>query len=270
MAAQDSATLTATELERALDRGDLVAVYQPCYDLRTGALVAVEALARIRDPLSGELRGPASFIETAEASGLVGRLDRTMMEQAFDRLAAWRDEPGSEGLCVAINVSPADLDDPHLADRIAGAAERAGIPLDAVIVELTETLLSDAERGHDRVLAAISDLGCNVTLDDFGTGNASFAYLLRFRVDGIKIDRSFVQLLGSGGTTENVAESLVRFCLSLGVHVVAEGIEEPSQVEALRRLGCPFGQGFLMGRPATADDLDLTPLDWARTLGHGG
>jgi PAS domain-containing protein len=106
------------------------------------------------------------------------------------------------------------------------------------------------------VLAELAALGCNVTLDDFGTGNASFDYLRRFRVDGVKIDRSFVQFLGSGGPHERMAESLVRFCLSLGVHVVAEGIERPQHVAALRRLGCPFGQGFLMSRPLPADGLE--------------
>lgn len=250
--------LTVAELEHALDQGGLVAVYQPCYDLRTGQLVAVEALARLREPATQELIAPARFIPTAEDSGLVTRLDLLMIDQAFRQVAAWRTTPPGRDLCVSINLSPADLDDPDIATRIRLLAEDAGLPIDAVIVELTETVLAESSRGHDDALASIADLGCNVTLDDFGTGNASFAYLQRFHVNGLKIDRSFVQSLGEGGPNDRLAESLIRFCLSLNVHVVAEGIEEAAHIAALRRLGCPFGQGFLLARPMTAQQLDAS------------
>lgn len=248
--------LAAIEIERALDEGGLVDVYQPCFDLRTGALVAVEALARLRDPVTGEVLPPARFISVAEESGLVTRLDLMMMERAFRQVARWRATEAGRNLCVAVNLSPVDLDDPAIAERIRGLADQADLPIDAVIVELTETVLAQAGRGHDEALAAIANLGCNVTLDDFGTGNASFAYLRRFHANGIKIDRSFVQMLGEGGANERLVESLVRFCVSLNAHVVAEGIEEPSQVTALRRLGCHFGQGFFLARPMTVPQLD--------------
>lgn len=248
--------LTAVEIERALDAGGLVDVYQPCYDLRTGELVAVEALARLRHPETGEILLPARFISVAEDSGLVTRLDLMMIERAFAQVARWRATPAGRNVCVSVNLSPVDLDDPDIAARIRELADRAGLPMDAVIVELTETVLAQAGRGHDEALAAISNLGCNVTLDDFGTGNASFSYLRRFHANGIKIDRSFVQMLGEGGANQRLVESLVRFCVSLGVHVVAEGIEEPSQVTALRRLGCRFGQGFFLSRPMTVEQLD--------------
>lgn len=253
--------LAAIDIERALDAGALVDVYQPCYDLRTGALVAVEALARLRDPGTGEIIPPARFIPAAEESGLVTRLDLMMMDRAFRQVARWRATAAGAGLCVAVNLSPVDLDDPAIADRIRGLADQAGLPIDAIIVELTETVLAQAGRGHDAALAAISKLGCNVTLDDFGTGNASFAYLRRFRANGIKIDRSFVQMLGEGGANERLVESLVRFCVSLDAHVVAEGIEEQSQVTALRRLGCQFGQGFFLARPMTVEQLDTALAD---------
>lgn len=248
--------LASAEVERALDEGGLVDVYQPCYDLRTGALVAVEALARLRDPATGQVLPPARFIPAAEESGLITRLDLMMMERAFRQVARWRATEAGRDLCVAVNLSPVDLDDPGIADRIRCLAAGAGLPIDAVIVELTETVLAQAGRGHDEALAAISALGCNVTLDDFGTGNASFAYLRRFHANGIKIDRSFVGMLGEGGANERLVESLVRFCVSLDVHVVAEGIEEQSQVTALRRLGCHFGQGFFLSRPMTVQQLD--------------
>ncbi|MBM7518965.1 EAL domain-containing protein [Nocardioides nitrophenolicus] len=268
-------TLTAERIARALDQGDVVVHYQPCYDLRTGEMVAVEALARILDTESGELVEPSGFLDSLEESGLVVRLDELVLSAAAGQVARWRGLPAGRRLCLAVNLSPADLDDSMLPQRFREVSENSGLPLDAVIVELTETVLSRTGQGHEQVLAELAGLGCNVTLDDFGTGNASFDYLRRFRVDGVKIDRSFVQFLGSGGPHERMAESLVRFCLSLGVHVVAEGIERPQHVAALRRLGCPFGQGFLMSRPLDGAALeallvaDRVPAALARTAERG-
>jgi diguanylate cyclase (GGDEF)-like protein len=253
MASNAAQTISAEQVARALAQGDVVVHYQPCYDLRTGEMVAVEALARLRDRDTGELIAPSVFLDVLEESGLIVHLDEMVLAAAADQVARWRELPAGRRLCLAVNLSPADLDDPMLPTRFREATEAAGLPLDAVIVELTETLLSRTGQGHEQVLADLSALGCNVTLDDFGTGNASFDYLRRFEVQGVKIDRSFVQFLGGGGPHERMSESLVRFCLSLGVHVVAEGIERPRHVAALRRLGCPFGQGFLMSRPLDAE-----------------
>lgn len=256
MGATAAREMTAERVAHALAQGDVVVHYQPCYDLRTGEMVAVEALARLYDAESDQLLPPAAFLEVLEQSGLVVHLDEMVLAVAARQVAAWRHLPAGQRLCLAVNLSPADLDDPMLPLRFREATEAAGLPMDAVIVELTETLLSEAGRGHEQVLAELSAMGCNVTLDDFGTGNASFDYLRRFHVDGVKIDRSFVQYLGSGGRRDRMCESLVRFCLSLGVHVVAEGIERPQHVATLRRLGCPFGQGFLMSRPLPAQELE--------------
>lgn len=247
--------LTPFEIESALDRGDLVVVYQPCYDLRTGALVAVEALCRIRDH-DGALIPPDRFLPVAEDAGLIARLDDLVLATATRQVAYWRTLPGAEGLCVSINVSVVGLDDPTLPARFQARAADAGLPADALIVELTETVLSRAGRGHEQVVAGLSELGCNVTLDDFGTGNASFEYLQRFHISGIKVDRSFVHFLGSGGRGERLAESMVRFCLSLGVPVVAEGVENHRQLAALRNLGCTFVQGFLLDAPMSAEEID--------------
>lgn len=256
MGATAAREMTAERLAHALEQGDVVVHYQPCYDLRTGEMVAVEALARVYDAESDQLLQPAAFLEVLEQSGLVVHLDEMVLAVAARQVAAWRRLPAGHRLCLAVNLSPADLDDPMLPTRFREATEAAGLPMDAVVVELTETLLSETGRGHEQVLAELSAMGCNITLDDFGTGNASFDYLRRFHVDGVKIDRSFVQYLGTGGRRDRMSESLVRFCLSLGVHVVAEGIERPQHVATLRRLGCPFGQGFLMSRPLPADELE--------------
>jgi diguanylate cyclase (GGDEF)-like protein len=251
-----SGLLTPSELAGALDEQRVVAVFQPCFDLRTGVMVAVEALARIRDSGTGRLLPPSVFLPTAEDCGLVGRLDAVVAGQAMEQVARWRALPDARHLAVAVNTSVADLDDEGLPGRLFAQAAAAGLPLDALIVEVTETVLSESGRGHEQVLTRLSDAGCNVTLDDFGTGNSSVSYLQRFAADGLKVDRSFVAQLGTGGSGELLVESFIRFCLSLGVHVVAEGIETTDQLEALHRLGVPFGQGYLLGRPMTAVELE--------------
>ncbi|TYL45247.1 EAL domain-containing protein [Nocardioides sp. BGMRC 2183] len=248
--------LTPAEIEDALGDGRLRVIYQPCYDIRTGAMVAVEALARVADPLTGELVAPGRFLPVAEEAGLIARLDEAVLAEGARQVARWRTLPGAGGLCLAVNLSVLGLDDPTLPERFVSMVRAAGLPTDALIVELTETVLSRAGRGHEAVAAELAAAGFNVTLDDFGTGNASFEYLKRFAVHGIKVDRSFVQHLGTGADGEQLAESLVRFCLSLGVLVVCEGVEEPAQLEALRRLGCPFVQGFLLDPPLTAEEVE--------------
>src|SRR5689334_10297541 len=155
MASVAAQALTAERLARALAQGDLVVHYQPCYDLRTGDMVAVEALARLRDPDSDELVPPAAFLDVAEASGLVVHLDEMVLACAAEQVAAWRRLPAGRRLCLAVNLSPADLDDPTLPVRFREATEAAGLPMDAVIVELTETLLSQTGRGHEQVLAEL-------------------------------------------------------------------------------------------------------------------
>ena len=249
-------SVTRAELEQALTEHRVVPVYQPCFDLRTGAVVAVECLARIRDTETGYLLPPAAFVPAAETYGLVSRVDAAIAEQAITQVAAWRARYPGQGLCLAINVSVAALDNPRLPDDLMLVATAAGLPFDALVIEVTETILSRAGRGHEAVLARLSAAGCNVTLDDFGTGNSSFAYLQRFQVQGLKIDRSFVRALGTGDRPERTVERFVQFCLDLDVHVVAEGIENDSQLEILKRLGCPFGQGFLLSPPLTVEALE--------------
>jgi EAL domain-containing protein (putative c-di-GMP-specific phosphodiesterase class I) len=153
-----------------------------------------------------------------------------------------------------VNLSVAGLDD-TLPAYVADIALHAGVPADAIVVEVTETVLSNRGEGHSAVLRALSELGCNVTMDDFGTGYSSLSHLKRFPVDGIKIDREFIWDLDGEARAARIAGAVVRLGQDLGVHVVAEGIETMSQLQALRALGCPFGQGYLFARPLSADDL---------------
>ncbi|MEO6205695.1 MAG: EAL domain-containing protein [Mycobacteriales bacterium] len=242
------ALTSAVELDAALDAGLLTVVYQPVVDLRTGAVVAAESLVRLRVPGSDQLITPDGFVPLAEATGRIGRIDEQVRELAVPQAAQWRALLPGRPFSVGVNVSAAGLH-PRLADHVAELSQRHGVPTNAIVVELTETALSVPGQGHGAVLRALSALDCNVTLDDFGTGYSALADLRRFPVNGIKIDRTFVADLDSGPVAARLAGALVRFGLDLGVHVVAEGIETPSQLAALQALGCPFGQGYLIARP---------------------
>ncbi|MDP3713607.1 MAG: EAL domain-containing protein [Mycobacteriales bacterium] len=244
--------LSAAALTAALDTGGLTVVYQPVVDLRSGYVVAAEALARLRLPDGGVLLPPSAFLPTAERHGLVGRLDAMVADIAIRQAALWWEATGERPFSIGINVSVADLDDSALPLRMQALCAEAGLPLDALVVEVTESLLSVEGRGHEDVLRSLAALGVNVTMDDFGTGFSSLSYLKRFPVKGIKIDRSFTWDLD---TDPALTVALVRFGLELGVHVVAEGVETESQLQALCQAGCPFAQGYLFSPPLPAAEL---------------
>ncbi len=245
------ALTSAAELDAALDAGLLTVVYQPVVDLRTGAVVAAESLVRLLLPDSDQLLTPDGFVPLAEATGRIGRIDEQVRALAVPQAARWRALNPGRPFSIGVNVSAAGLD-AGVADHVAALSQQHGVPTNAIVVELTETALSQAGHGHAAALRGLNALGCNVTMDDFGTGYSSLSHLRRFPVNGIKIDRTFVVDLDGGPVAARLAAALVRFGLDLGVHVVAEGIETPSQLSALRALGCPFGQGYLFSRPVPA------------------
>ena len=246
---------TGADLAVALDRGLLTAVYQPVVDVGSGQVVAAEALARLRDPGTNRLVPPADFVALAEATGMVDRLDRELAALAIPQAAAWRRMRPGQPFSIAVNISVHDLDDNRLPDRLATLAAAADLPLNALIVEVTETALSVPDPRHADVLRRLDAMEVNVTLDDFGTGFSSLSQLLRYPIHGIKVDRSFVAELGNGGRGERIARSVIRLGADIGVHVVAEGVETEQQLEILGELGCPFAQGFLFGRPVPAAEL---------------
>ncbi len=255
---------TGAQLADALDRGLLTVLYQPVIELESGAVVAAEALARLREPWSGVLIPPSAFVPLAEATGLIGRLDREVAAIAIPQAAVWQALLTDQPFRMAINVSTRELNDHALPDRLAALAQEVGLPMQALILEVTETVLCSAGHGHSEVLRRLAALEVNVTLDDFGTGYSSLTHLLRFPVAGVKIDRSFVKELGTPGRGERIAKAVVRLGEDIGVHVVAEGVETAEQLGILRDLGCPYVQGYLLGRPMPAEQVTAlllqTPL----------
>ena len=241
-------------LRRALEREEFVLKFQPRFRVSDRRIVAVEALVRWRHPERG-LLGPDEFIGQAERSGLIVPLGDWVLEEACRQAAAWQ-IPGKTPIVLGVNVSARQFTERFFAQRLPDIAARANFPLDRLELEITESALMDRDLdGAFGALAALRSRGARVTLDDFGTGYSSLSYLRRIPLDGIKIDRSFVQDLGSSPTTDAIAAAIVTLARTLRLGVVAEGVETGEQLEAVRRLGCNEVQGFLLARPLGAASL---------------
>ena len=237
----------------AIHRSQLHVAYQPQQDLRSGACVALEALARWRHPTEGEIPA-AVFIPLAERMDLIDELGAYVLRTACADLARLRRNRNASSLRVSVNASTAELRDPDYPNRVATALADAGLPASALRLELTESLALDESDEVDQVLGAIRDLGVQLSVDDFGTGYSSFAALTRIQWSELKLDRSLtVQCQDSKG--QALVRAIVTFGAALDIDVIAEGIETVEQLDALRMLGCRYGQGFLLGGPAPISEI---------------
>ncbi|WP_456948499.1 putative bifunctional diguanylate cyclase/phosphodiesterase [Geodermatophilus sp. SYSU D00698] len=249
VAAQDE---LVRDLRAAVDSGELRVLYQPQVDLRSGAVTGVEALARWQSRTRG-LVEPAGFIPVAEASGVIDAIDDWVIGRACAQLRAW-DDAGLPPLRVAVNVSPRRLATGDLAVSIAAAARDAGVDPGRLEIEVPEAVAAgpDAAAGIREVRA----LGVHVAIDDFGTGASSLSRLQDLPLDRLKIDPSSVAPLAAGAAAGSVADAVIALGNSLGLQVVAEGVEQPAQLAALRSLGCDAAQGHLFGSPVPADTVE--------------
>ena len=254
-------------LDEAISEAMVEPWFQPVLSTGCGRVVATEALARLRHPRTGELLLPARFLPLAERTGRVTQLDWLVAEAAIAHTARWRADSPDHALSVAVNISIAHLDDPELTPRLLDACARHGLPTDALVVELTETMQSLRGRGHERALTRLAHAGVNIALDDFGTGFAALSYLLRFPISGIKIDRTFTAALGDPRGRQ-VISSVIGVGATLGLHVVAEGVETEEQLRVLTDLGCGYVQGYLLSRPVPAVQVAavILGLDRVRSL----
>ena len=249
-------------LRRALDRGELELYYQPQVDLRSGQIVGVEALLRWHSPLMGHV-GPAEFIPIAEESGIIVPLGRWVLQTACRQAAAWRDA----GLLatiehVAVNLSARQTKDAGLMADIRAILAETGLPPRMLELEITEGVLMENVNANLDLLHGFQAAGIHLSIDDFGTGYSSMSYLKRFPIDQLKIDRSFVHDVPGNG--EAIATAIIAMAHSLGLAVVAEGVETAEQVAFLREAGCDVMQGFHFARPMPAHA--LTELLQARKL----
>jgi EAL domain-containing protein (putative c-di-GMP-specific phosphodiesterase class I) len=247
--------LLEADLHQALERGELQVHYQPIVALDSLTMIGVEALARWCHPTRGMV-SPAEFIPLAEETGLIGRIGHWVLEQACRQVAAWRsDLPDGQGLGLSVNLSPAELDAPDVVERVAATLEATGLPPGLLALELTEGMLARNPAAAGETLARLKRLGVLLAIDDFGTGFSSLAYLDRFPIDILKIDRSFVARLEDGPDATALADAVIRLGQALRLQTVAEGVETGRQLAALRRLGCRLGQGYLFGRPCDPGSL---------------
>ncbi|MEL7207533.1 MAG: bifunctional diguanylate cyclase/phosphodiesterase, partial [Actinomycetota bacterium] len=243
-----------TDLRQAADRDELDLQFQPACDLETGAILGFEALVRWRHPVHGVL-GPDRFIPQAEASGLIDEIGAWVLDNALARAADWRAHHPQWDGWLAVNISGLQLR-AELPDQVRSALRRHRWDADHLVLELTETsIVDDPDQAAD-VLAHLREPGVRIAIDDFGTGHSALSYLDRFPVDVLKIDRSFVDGLEKGGDRVTIPSAIVSLADALGLETVAEGIEAESQVDALRDLGCSRGQGYHLGRPMWADEVD--------------
>ena len=269
----------STELHRALERGELCVYYQPIVELNGGRLAGMEALLRWQHPERGLL--PAGeFLRMAEDSGLIVAIGDWVLDQACRQYVSWESERSqrgagnlSVGMCV--NLSPRQLAEPDFVDQVEDAIQSSGIDPRALCLEITEgALIGDAESTLD-VLHDLRALGVRLSIDDFGSGYSSLAYLRSFPVEVVKIDRSFVEGLGHEAGDATIVQSVVALARSLGLLCIAEGVENRQQLNKLRALGCAFAQGFLLGvplSPATlgsnlTDDLSSWAVDSSGLFG---
>ena len=246
----------AEELRRAVAEGGLALHYQPQLELQTGEIVAVEALLRWPHPRLGVV-APLKFLPLAEQAGLMGDLTRWVLDQALAQCAAWRS--GGEEIVVSVNISASNLIDAGFAGAVRGLLKRHRLPAQALVLEITETSII-AE--FDRAKIAVDELdalGVVVSIDDFGTGFTSLAYLSALTVGELKLDRTFITRLANGDTGRDaqLVRSTIDLGHALGMRVVAEGIEDRHTLDLLRSLGCDVAQGYFVGKPQPAHTLRL-------------
>ncbi|HEX5451646.1 MAG TPA: EAL domain-containing protein, partial [Candidatus Limnocylindrales bacterium] len=243
-------------LKGAASRDELRLHFQPLIDLQDGRLVGVEALVRWQPP-DRPLISPTIFVPLAEASGAIVPIGRWVLRNACEEGRRLRELTGRDDLTVAVNVSARQFAEPTLLDSVRLALADSGLPPDALVLEITETVLMDAPVAAER-LAELRNLGVRIAIDDFGTGYSSLGYLERFPVDLLKIDKSFVDRLDHGREGAVLARAIVQVGRALRLQVVGEGIERPEQLAQLQRLGCRLGQGFLLAPPLEPGELEAT------------
>jgi EAL domain-containing protein (putative c-di-GMP-specific phosphodiesterase class I) len=243
-----------TDLRTAIEQEQFELFYQPIIELRSNRIAGFEALVRWHHPKRG-LIAPMEFIPLAEATGLIVPLGRLITVAACRQLRTLRDAGFSTSLTMSVNVSPRQAIEPGFAAEIGAILAETGLEPSALALEITEGLMLHESAISDGLLRQLHDMGVQLVVDDFGTGFSALEYFKRFAVQGLKIDRSFIDGLGRSREDTAIVTATLAFASALGLSVTAEGVETADQFERLRALGCPQGQGFLFSRPVVASEL---------------
>ncbi|MBV8461840.1 MAG: EAL domain-containing protein, partial [Acidimicrobiales bacterium] len=246
----------------ALGRSELFLQYQPIVSLSDWSLHGFEALVRWSHPSLGLLR-PLQFVPIAEETGFIVPLGRWVLTEACEQIAAWSRDSG-EHLRLAVNLSGRQLMSLRLADEVHTVLELSGLQPDQLVLELTERVLMEDPERSAAALHELRSVGVRIGVDDFGTGYSSLSHLQRFPVDVLKIDKSFIDPLSTASSDGSpLLVAIIALAESLGLDVIAEGIEQEHQLQRLVELGCTMGQGFLMARPLDPDQARSLVADYA-------
>ncbi len=241
------------ELRRAIPAGELVPWYQPIVDSMTGRMVGVEVLVRWNHPEQG-LLAPGAFVPMAEELGLIRAIDEAVFEAACAQTAPWV----ADGLieAVSVNVSPRDLLDPAFSRKLIGRLSKTALPATALTVEITETFLLQDMALARRHIERLAAKGVNVALDDFGTGYSNLRALMHLPIQTVKLDRSLIDEVGRDARVSKLVASMLHAARSLGMRIVAEGVEHEAQALFLRSAGCDRMQGYFFARPMTGEAME--------------
>jgi diguanylate cyclase (GGDEF)-like protein/PAS domain S-box-containing protein len=236
------------DLRRAVERGELRLVYQPVVSLPTGKVSGFEALVRWAHPTRGTI-SPHEFIPVAEETGLILPIGRWVVEEVCRHARSWRRAGGQPPLTVSLNLSAKQFAQPDMVEHIERTMDASGVDPALLKLEITESVILEDAAPAKAMLARLGALGVELYMDDFGTGFSSLGYLHRFALDGVKVDRSFVARMDTEHRSAQLVHAIVALARNLDLTVVAEGIEKPAQLAALRAMGCEYGQGFLFSPP---------------------
>ncbi|HEX6551004.1 MAG TPA: EAL domain-containing protein, partial [Gammaproteobacteria bacterium] len=239
--------LLGTKLRRAIKNDELLLHYQPYIDLETGRVLGVEALVRWQHPELG-LVPPARFIPVAEETGLIVPLGQWVLEEACRQMREWR-QTGHDDVHLAVNISVRQLRQADFLDHVAAAVLGNELPPHSLVLEITESLMMNNPVQVQEIFEALHELGVDIAVDDFGTGYSSLSYINNYRVDYLKIDRSFVSGLPGDADQATIIRAIIAMARQLDIKIIAEGVETEAQHAFLRELGCKLGQGFLYAKP---------------------
>jgi len=260
-----------TQLHKAIERGEMYLEYQPVVDMSTGLISSFEALLRWRHPDLGMVR-PARFIAVAEHGGLIDGIGDWVVQTAARQLKSWH-EMGTGNLSMAINFSAFQFRRPDLVIRVVSTLQEVGLDPSAMIVEITESALIQNLDTAIEIVNGLSQAGMNVALDDFGTGYSSLSYLKRFPIDVLKIDRSFLRDFPTHPGDTEIVSAIIAIGHSLGMRVVAEGVETERQLQVLHNMQCDAIQGYLLSKPVSREQATamlLNPSDIRRLVTAAG
>ena len=241
---------------KALDSDELILYYQPKIDIKTGRIIGVEALVRWQH-LERGLMLPAEFIPMAEETGLISQLDEWVLRKACEQNKKWLDS-GLPPISVAVNLSSVQFASPKLEGLIETILKETGLKPEYLELEITETMAMNVDYAIP-TLNRLDALGVKISLDDFGTGFSSMNYLTKFTIDRLKIDRSFIWNIDKSASDSNIVVTIIRLAHSLGLKVIAEGVEDNKQLQFLDNHGCDEVQGFFYSKPVPAEGIQMSP-----------